>query len=258
VAGLPNSKGSRTAWRIFISCLVVIAMFATDLELSHHAAATGTPTITTDKADYAPEEVVTVTGTGFAAGTTYVVPVKRPNGSIVKGDGSFQPGADEVTSDGDGNFTYRYQLDGVTGTYEVRAYVSDGSAWSDSRWSETPVARMTFTDAAPSADIDDCQNGNPISPTACDASHSTDWTNGNITGSKGTYFEGDSIPFRAVITDVTVASHTYEFNWDTTKGGKHAFDYLTTTTCRCRQQTRAPVSPVAGRHRRSRSRTTRT
>jgi hypothetical protein len=78
--------------------------------------------VTTDKADYYSNEIVTVTGTGFAANTSYDIPIIRPNGSIVHGDGSFLPGWDTVTSDASGNFTYLYQLNGIKGTYVVEVY----------------------------------------------------------------------------------------------------------------------------------------
>jgi hypothetical protein len=54
--------------------------------------AEGDPQVTTDKPDYYSNETVIITGTGFAANTYYDVPVLRPDGSYVKGDGSFQPG----------------------------------------------------------------------------------------------------------------------------------------------------------------------
>src|SRR5262245_60783300 len=66
--------------------------------------------VTTDKADYAPEETVTVTGGGFAPNASYDVAVIRPDGSIVKGDGTFTPGWDTVQSNLLGGFTYLYQL----------------------------------------------------------------------------------------------------------------------------------------------------
>ena len=48
--------------------------------------------------------------------------VTRPDGSVVKGDGSFEPGSDTVTTDFLGNLTYDYQLQSVPaveGTYLV-------------------------------------------------------------------------------------------------------------------------------------------
>jgi len=100
------------------------------------------PTLTTDKGDYFSDETVIITGGGFAPDTLYDIPVIRPDGSIVTGDGSNTPGWDTVQSDGSNAFTYLYQLDGLPGTYEVRAYPSP---WGGDL-SQTPVATATFTD----------------------------------------------------------------------------------------------------------------
>ncbi|HEX2923183.1 MAG TPA: hypothetical protein VHS28_04045, partial [Chloroflexota bacterium] len=56
------------------------------------------------------------------------------------------------------------------------------------------------------------------------------WVNGNLGDSKATYYEGDSVPYRLKLTGLTTGatSHTVTIEWDATKGGKHAFDYLTT------------------------------
>jgi len=80
------------------------------------------PEITTDKADYAPEETVTISGSNFPANTTLLIKVTRPDGSVVKGDGSFTPGSDEVTTDAEGKFTYFYKLDGIEGEYKVEVF----------------------------------------------------------------------------------------------------------------------------------------
>ena len=45
---------------------------------------------------------------------------------------------------------------------------------------------------------------------------------------QGIVFEGDSVPYRLVIDNLDLASHTVTIAWDTTQGGKHAIDYLTT------------------------------
>ena len=83
------------------------------------------PTLTTDQTDYAPEQTVNVSGTGFDPSADYAIPVMRPDGTMVHGDGTFTPGWDLATSDGTGNLAYSYQLDGVQGIYEVRAYAAD-------------------------------------------------------------------------------------------------------------------------------------
>jgi uncharacterized repeat protein (TIGR01451 family) len=87
----------------------------------------------------------------------------------------------------------------------------------------------TATGANPSANLDQCANGSPISSTACDASHAADWVNGNVGSSKATYFEGDSLPYRMLFDNLLPGStHSVTIEWDTTKSGKHALDYLTT------------------------------
>ena len=53
------------------------------------------------------------------------------------------------------------------------------------------------------------------------------WENGNLGASKSKYFEGDSIPYRLLMTELTGSSHSVTIEWDTTKSGKHAIDYLT-------------------------------
>ena len=110
--------------------------------MAAHHLAQAAPVLDTDKADYFPSEVVTISGKGFAPNTDYDVAVIRPDGSIVKGDGTFQAGWDTVHSDDAGAFVYQYQLDGIEGTYEAAAYASP---WSGDL-EEAPVATATFTD----------------------------------------------------------------------------------------------------------------
>lgn len=82
---------------------------------------------------------------------------------------------------------------------------------------------------SPAVNIDQCENGRvsglPGSDVPCEDSN---WVNGNVNESKAHYYEDDSIPYRAVFKDLTAgATYTLEIEWDTTKGGKHAIDYLT-------------------------------
>jgi len=85
------------------------------------------------------------------------------------------------------------------------------------------------------ANLDQCANDPlPSPPTdGCNATASQ-WVNGNLGTSKSVYREGDSIPYRMTLTNlVTVAAqpnliHHLIIEWDTTKSGTHAIDYLTT------------------------------
>src|SRR3990172_11409025 len=145
-----------------IAALILALLLIT----SSHAA----PTVTTDKADYYSSEIVTITGSGFAPNSNYDVPVIRPNGSIVKGNGSFAAGWDTVTSDAAGNFTYFYILDGIQGTYEVRVYLSP---WFGNR-TEAPLASTTFTDA--DIDFSQCRNDTDNN----DVKDDCEWSTGAI------------------------------------------------------------------------------
>ncbi|MGH2375040.1 MAG: hypothetical protein ACRDIC_16435, partial [bacterium] len=140
------------------------------------------PTLATDKTDYAPGEVVHITGSGFNAGESYALPVKRPDGSIVTIDPDTHAVTpnhwDVVTADADGSLAYDYQLDGIEGPYEARAYPADwGGDWNDSS-----LSSVGFTDTP--TKITAKQHEGQLSTGA--------YTSGNITE----YAEGDTINFR--------------------------------------------------------------
>jgi hypothetical protein len=159
------------------------------------AHAEGGPSIWTDKADYAPNETVTIYGSGFAPGASYDVPVIRPDGSIVTGDGSFTPGWDTIQADSAGGFTYYYVLNGIAGPYQVRVY---DSPWSGDR-AEASLASASFTDAPhdinPGTHQGQRAPGGVVSPGA-------NYTSGNITE----YSEGDSINFRFTLLSTSETS----------------------------------------------------
>lgn len=81
--------------------------------------------------------------------------------------------------------------------------------------------------ANPSADLDQCRNGDQLNPVPCigDA-----WVNGNAGASNAHWLEGDSIAYRMRFSNLTTGAgnpHTLIIEWDTTQGGKHALDYIT-------------------------------
>src|SRR5262249_44874088 len=140
--------------------------------------------------------------------TTYAMPVMRPDTSIVNVDPMTHvatPGWQFATSDAMGNLTYNYQLDGIVGGYEARAYPADWQLGDGSGWNDPPLASVAFTDANPSANLDQCGNDSAPSPPTdgCSASAS-DWVNGNLGASKSFYREGDSIPYRLTFDNLSV------------------------------------------------------
>jgi uncharacterized repeat protein (TIGR01451 family) len=70
------------------------------------------------------------------------------------------------------------------------------------------------------ANLDQCANGSAGS-TVCT------WQNGDLNNSNSFYREGDSVPFRAVLTNLSPGTHTLVIQYDTEQNGKHAYDYLT-------------------------------
>src|SRR5688572_6057240 len=83
-----------------------------------------------------------------------------------------------------------------------------------------PVASVQA--AAASADLWQARNGaanSPVSP--------VEWVKGNVGPANSHYVEGQSIPYRIVITGLTNGPHTLILEWDTLQRGKHAIDYLT-------------------------------
>ena len=122
--------------RIRLLALKLLIVFATTIFLSARAEAA--PSIWTTRADYNPDEVVTIYGDGFSAGVPVTVKVTRPDTSVITGDGSGTPGSDTVATGPDGTLVYHYKLNGILGTYTVEAIDSF----------DTVLAATTFDDAA--------------------------------------------------------------------------------------------------------------
>ena len=79
-------------------------------------------------------------------------------------------------------------------------------------------------DAKASVEIEQCSN----SPSTCDSSHASNWQKGNLGSSNSLYLEGQSVPYRSVISGLTVGeSYAVRIGWDSTVNGRHAIDYLT-------------------------------
>ena len=110
-------------------------------------AATGDETITTDKEDYDPADTVHITGKNYAPSCDVVVKITRPDGSVIKGDGTFQPGSDTVTIDESGNLAYDYVLKGIAGEYRAEVLAGDGSVLATAGFSDS-VANDCFRTVA--------------------------------------------------------------------------------------------------------------
>jgi hypothetical protein len=70
-----------------------------------------------------------------------------------------------------------------------------------------------------------CQNGKASSPNACSNSA---YSTGALNKNNSHYVEGDSIPYQVTVSaPANSTGNTITLNYDTSKGGIHAFDYLT-------------------------------
>ena len=172
----------------------------------------------TDLEDYAPGSTVTVfgdnsDGAGYLPGETVLVTVTQP---VL---------ADPLTCEGVVN---------EAGAWSCQLVLSSDPALAVGLYAYTTLGLTSgfteahfFTDANPAANLDQCANGiNGDEP--CLTPDYANWVNGNLGASKSKYYEGDSIPYRLVFTNLTLGEHTVVIEWDTTQGGKHALDYLTT------------------------------
>ncbi len=82
-----------------------------------------------------------------------------------------------------------------------------------------------FAILAGSANLDQCRNGPLDSPADCIGSN---WVNGNLNASQAHYVEGESVPYRMRMADLTLAPHNLTIEFDSTESARHAIDYLTT------------------------------
>jgi hypothetical protein len=187
-------KGRRGRARAFL--VTSFLLLAASLAVPSIAAAT--PWLTTDKADYRPEETVHITGGWFDPNTAYAIPVMRPDGSIVQLDPITHtpiPGWAVVRSDGAGNLTYDYLLDGIEGLYTARAYPAD---WAGD-WSEEPITSVTFTDAAiPNSSSMVTWKTQPPG-----------WIQGTLQANNSDYAEGETVPFRLDLGTLQTSGNPY-------------------------------------------------
>jgi hypothetical protein len=182
-------------------------------------AISGEAWVLTDDWNYIPGEIATITGGGFQANETVWLQVKHITGATEDGKGH-DPWP--VTADEHGAFESGWYVDPDDSLGSQFLLTADGAA-------SGLHAEYEFQDANAAADIDQCQNGQAPSPPSdgCDV-NATDWANGNVGPSKAVYVEGDTIPYRIKFDNLTLASHAVTIEWDTTKSGKHAIDYLKT------------------------------
>jgi len=145
------------------------------------------------KTDFAPYTTVYIHGSNFLKHRKIDVSVTRPDSVVEKGF---------TFSDYFGSFVYEYQLSNIEGLYHVLAADKENTA------------QTTFTDAV-KVNLDQWAN------------KLNQWVNGDLNSQKSNYSEGESVPFRLIITGVPGGSHYIYINYDFTAGGIYAYDFLT-------------------------------
>jgi hypothetical protein len=164
--------------------------------------------ITTDKPDYSPGQYVIVTGTAWQPGETVRLifeeyPVIHPADTLM------------VNADASGNFTDQ--------NYLIEPHdLGQSFTLTATGLTSGMISKAYFTDGPP-LDLDQGHNGGigdaPVSP--------VNWVNGNAHSGNSHFIEGQSIPYRFILQNVSVGTHTVTIGWDIRDGGKSAIDYIT-------------------------------
>jgi uncharacterized repeat protein (TIGR01451 family) len=169
------------------------------------SSVTYTPTIVSDKADYAPGETVTITGAGWPAQDAIVVQTDDAIGKTWSDSGN-------VTSDDNGNFTYIFAL--------PNRFISDYTTTASDALGLS--ATTTFTDANFQASLQGQQC--VLSAGACTGVGDGVWTSQQLacqpTPCTG-WRELDPIPTRVLLQNgpVTAKTITVQFDHTKTQGG---------------------------------------
>ncbi len=215
-----HRKGAkhRTALLATVALLAGMIPAALVFNAASAGADGGAPTIQSDFADYNPGQTVTLTGANWdSAGSPVHIVVNDSDGYTWQHTADVSPAAVGTIQD-----IFKLSTSFIS-HYSVEAsqLAADGTT--------TLRASSSFTDANPSASLDQCANDPvPSSNTDGCSAAASDWVNGNLGASKAVYLEGDSIPYRMTFGSLSLSSHTVTIEWDTTKSGTHALDYLTT------------------------------
>src|SRR5215472_69921 len=169
-------------------------------------------TLTTDKPDYSPGESITFTGTGWQPGETVNIEIYET--SV---DPFFDEGGVTAVADADGtisNSDFQCQ----------QSFLGQGFLAHATGASSGVTAEATFTDNI-NADFRQAANN--------DAGYglgNTHWINSIVQASNSRYYEGMSVFQRFIVDGLPATTgnhHSLLFSHEFTKGGVHAYDFLT-------------------------------
>jgi len=194
-------------------------------------------TVITNKSDYTPGDTVTITGSGFAPNESVSLHIAESNNT--------KPWDNFATPDAFGNFS--------NSQFAVPPDFGVTFSLSATGLSSSLTATTTFTSSgqapsapsSPAGSLNQYRNGkvgcNSGPCVACSPADVAGWVNGNAGASNSHYVEGQSIPYREVMTNVPAGTVTIVLEYDTLHSGVHAIDYLTSF-----QRINEPVNPLDG------------
>jgi hypothetical protein len=199
-------------------------LFTGFISLSFSTAFAGT--IATDKTDYAPGETVNISGSGWTAGEAVTLQVLHTDGGDNTTSDAHAPWT--VNADGNGNVTATWVVptdqDELNSTLQLTATAASGTT------------SVTFTDGP--GNLDQAHNGGIGDPVI----DPVEWDNGDANRNNSHFLEGQSIPYRLVLSGLSAGTHhVVTIGWDITNSGKNAFDYITSF-----QRINETVDPLSG------------
>ena len=188
------------------------------------------PQVRTDKLDYVPGEVVQISGSGFAPNEQVTLLIVH----IEEGASLFSASSESLTAyDHEGHEPWQVMVK-EDGTFSSSWLVQEDSINQTLRLTaDQPAtdlhdalhAEFIFTDKV-AVDFRQCANndGNPRVLGNCS------WINSIVQASNARYFEGMSNMQRIVLIDIDPTAnnnHSMTLSHQSTKGGIHAYDFLT-------------------------------
>jgi hypothetical protein len=187
---------------LFLSALMLL------LAVGRLCAAGEGATLATDAHKYEQGQTMTITGAGFTAGATIVMTVARPDKVVESIPG--------VRAGSNGEFVAQYVAPGINGSYLITA--TDGVHTANTRAADPFVGSV--------GNYSQCANNLGLGFSAPDPDLGCHWVNGDLNHNNSKYIEGDATVQRALIITTPGQPHSVTFQYDTTKSGAHAYDFL--------------------------------
>jgi hypothetical protein len=193
--------------RAFFCCLFICLSFT----------AFSQPVLTTDLTDYYPGQTVIINGCGFAPFELITIQVIHVDGSPPDTGEAHEPWTMYVNGIGCFEAYWVVDLDAVGELLEVRAWGQSSSLYGS----------VQFTD---NIACDFRQSANNETNGAVQGLGNVHWINSIVQSSNSSWHEGMSNFQRVFITDIPATTnniHSLKFKHMFTKGGIHAYDFIT-------------------------------